>query len=75
MVTEFEPVSKDELLNTLNDSANQIGFLNVALMAIGEHKYELVDEELCGLQNIMFAIEGKLRASCECLSKHPQPGA
>lgn len=69
MSIAITPVKIEDLRRIIESSANQITFLNTALMAMHEHNYELGSDELMGLQTIMFDIESKLRGADSCLCK------
>lgn len=57
-----------DLRRTLDDSANQITFINTAIIAMCERPNESLGEnEMMGLQSILFSVVDKLRAADTCL--------
>jgi cob(I)alamin adenosyltransferase len=69
MTTKATPIEKKDLVVTLEDSANQLAFINLALIAIHEREHaQIMSEELCGIQNILFSLESKLRGAEKCAS-------
>jgi len=62
------PVKPEDTHQVLQDSANQITFINTAIVAICERTYsDIGEDELMGLQNILFNVERKIRGVTECL--------
>lgn len=60
-----------DLRRVLDDSANQITFINTAIIAICERPNEMIGEnEMMGLQSILFSVADKLRAADTCLSEN-----
>jgi hypothetical protein len=65
------PVVPEDLSRTLDDSANQITFINTAIIAICERPCsEIGEDELMGLQTILFDVERKIRGAAECISEN-----
>lgn len=57
-----------DLRRVLDDSANQITFINTAIIAMCERPNESLGEnEMMGLQSILFYVADKLRAADTCL--------
>jgi hypothetical protein len=65
------PVKIEDLHLTLENSANQITFVNSAIMAMCERKgWEMGEDELLGLQTILFDLERTTRGAAECVSEN-----
>jgi len=68
MSTETAKMNIGTIHSTLDDSANQITFINTALIAICERPNEMIGEnEMMGLQSILFSVVENLRAADTCL--------
>lgn len=70
MTIEYKPVKSEDVISTIDDSANQIAFLNTALIAMGEHDYDVDNSGIMGLQSILFMLEENLRGVNNCLRKN-----
>lgn len=71
MNTESTMIKIGDLRRTLDDSANQITFINTAIIAMCERPNESLGEnEMMGLQSILFFVADKLRAADTCLYKN-----
>jgi hypothetical protein len=69
MIIKTTSKQLNDMCRSLDNAANQLSFINHALIAIGNHAGgdALVSEELCGLQDILFTIESNVRSADDFL--------
>lgn len=73
MSINFEPIEVRDVRCELENSVNMISFLSTALISIFEANpgADLQQDQIMGLQQILFRIESQLRAVENCFDENP----
>jgi hypothetical protein len=73
MSMDIKPVKVEDIRCVVEECTNIVAFMNAAIVSICQgDSGPLGEDQLMGMQNILFGIEEKMRGVGNCLDENPQ---